>query len=228
MGHSKTQLRRLYQRARRRLRRTPFRHRRYRHWARALLGDAVDILGEAGIDYHLDYGTLLGLVRDGDIIPWDGDLDIGVLATDWPVLETTFDAFRQRGWRVPHTKYEMGTEGPGWRASDPKQITIATPVLLPTTLGRITMDVVAKYADGDYLRWYSGHLPCRAPATYFAGRREIAVAGRMARIPAEAEAYLSLIYGDWRTPRRDYVAHRDDGSALRLGDIRPDNPRGGA
>ena len=192
-----------------------------------MLGDTIDILGRAGIDYHLDYGTLLGVVRDGDLIPWDGDLDIGVLATDWPALEATFGAFRQRGWRTPHTERLIRSDGPCWRAGDPLQVTIATGVLLPTTLGRIKMDVVAKYADGDHLWWFCGRMLCRAPAAYFAGRREIAFAGRAARIPAEAEAYLSLIYGDWRTPRRDYVAHRDDGSALRLDSPGSVGPRHG-
>jgi len=222
MSHWKRGLKRLYRRSRRPLKRTKFYHRRYYRWARALLGDTIDILNQADIDYHLDYGTLLGVVRGGDLISWDGDLDIGVLATDWPALEATYDAFRERGWRVPHTKYQMGTDGLAWRAGDPKQITIATPVLLPTTLGRVRMDVVAKYADDDHLWWYCGHQPCRAPAAYFAGRREIAFAGRATRIPTDAEAYLSLIYGDWRTPRRDYVTHRDDGSMLRLDTAGPD------
>ena len=189
---------------------------RYRRRARALLGDAIDILGRADIDYHLDYGTLLGIVRDGDLIPWDGDLDIGVAASEWPALEAAFAAFRARGWRVPHDDHSMAADGPGWRAGDPRRITVVSGVMLPTSIGRIRMDVVAKYADGDQLWWVVDGNLCRAPAAYFAGRREITFAGRAARIPAEAEAYLSLIYGDWRTPRRDYVAHRDDGSALRL------------
>jgi hypothetical protein len=192
---------------------------RYGRRARALLGDAIDILGRAGIAYHLDYGTLLGVIRDGDLIPWDGDLDIGVAAADWPALEATFGAFRQRGWRVPHDNLSMFADGPGWRTGDPRRITVVSRILLPTSIGRIRLDLVAKYADGDRLWWFVDGNLCHAPAAYFTGRREIAFADRAALIPAQAEAYLSLIYGDWQTPRRDYVAHRDDGTALRLEDI---------
>ena len=41
-----------------------------------LLKDADEILTASGVDYCLMFGTLLGLLRHGDFIPWDDDLDI--------------------------------------------------------------------------------------------------------------------------------------------------------
>lgn len=35
------------------------------------------------ITYWADYGTLLGTIREGNIIPWDTDIDIGILASDF-------------------------------------------------------------------------------------------------------------------------------------------------
>jgi hypothetical protein len=40
---------------------------------------AVARLETRGIPYWIDAGTLLGLVRDGRIIPWDHDFDFGVM-----------------------------------------------------------------------------------------------------------------------------------------------------
>jgi len=42
------------------------------------------VLDRHGIRHWLDFGSLLGAVREGTLIPWDDDADIGILAADAP------------------------------------------------------------------------------------------------------------------------------------------------
>ena len=40
--------------------------------------DTINILKKNKIFYWVCHGTLLGLIRDGNLIPWDNDIDIAV------------------------------------------------------------------------------------------------------------------------------------------------------
>ena len=51
-----------------------------------LLEKVSKLLDDYKIDYFIDGGTLLGAVRDKDIIPYDDDVDIGVLHKDFNKL----------------------------------------------------------------------------------------------------------------------------------------------
>ena len=41
-----------------------------------------ELLGRHDILHWIDYGGLLGAVRNGELIPWDGDIDFGCLRSD--------------------------------------------------------------------------------------------------------------------------------------------------
>lgn len=64
-----------------------------------------DICTRHHIPYWLSSGTLLGAVRHGGFIPWDDDIDIEMLATDFPRLKQAIIDETSR----PGAKYALQT-----------------------------------------------------------------------------------------------------------------------
>lgn len=58
------------------------------------------LLDRHGILHWLDYGSLLGAVRNGEFIPWDGDVDFGILRDDVPRLRALEDEIARAGFRL--------------------------------------------------------------------------------------------------------------------------------
>ena len=54
--------------------------------AKSVLQEVAAILGRHRISFWLDSGTLLAAVRDGKLIPWDNDIDLGMWENDVEVL----------------------------------------------------------------------------------------------------------------------------------------------
>eukprot|EP00741_Cyanophora_paradoxa_P024476 tig00022075_g23633.t1 len=51
-----------------------------------LLKYAVQLFADNKLEYWIDYGTLLGLIRHGRVIPWDHDLDFAMRREDFKRL----------------------------------------------------------------------------------------------------------------------------------------------
>ncbi len=64
------------------------------------LSRVCELLDEAGADYWIDFGTLLGLVREGRLLASDGDLDISARFESEDGLDRIADLLEAEGYRV--------------------------------------------------------------------------------------------------------------------------------
>lgn len=64
------------------------------------LKQVKEVLDKYGVEFWLDSGTLLGAVRDGKFIPWDGDIDLGIWDTQISKISASFHEFRHKEFDI--------------------------------------------------------------------------------------------------------------------------------
>ena len=154
---------------------------------RKILFSVKKILDELDIKFWLSNGTALGMIRDGDFIEWDDDIDLDLYEEEYiPVFDDILDKLINAGFIVRAVK-----RGPTSKMSaylnDGNHIKIA--------LGAI-------YLDGKYRK----KLKRTYPKSFFEEPFIYKYRGGEFRIPGPPEEYLSYLYKNWEKPmKRNYT-----------------------
>jgi len=69
------------------------------------LASAVDLMRESGVEYWLDSGALLGLVREGAELAWDSDIDFAIWEEAVPAFHRWIATLSPRGFRTSLRRY---------------------------------------------------------------------------------------------------------------------------
>ena len=191
-----------------------------RKQAHKLLRKSCEILEELGIHYWLDFGTLLGLIRENKLIDWDKDMDlsirfesveqvevlIGVLSQHYPI-KILPPSIRPGSWKLG--KYRT------IKAFHKKYGLIRTdPHLDFFTQYRGVYD---NHKEATYRSVIAG-VNNEIPASYVDDLDTFHFDGHDYAIPNHAEEFLALRYGDdWRTPKQFWHPAYDDKSMVKPG-----------
>lgn len=165
-----------------------------------------DVLERNDIWHCLHFGTLLGAVRDGDVIEWDHDLDLLVRRADIPaILALNEQLAREELW------FWSGYTVASGLAMNPGSLTHFDAGYLSIMRGdgsRGELYAPTLFADG-VLRLYdlereAYHWPQSSfPSWFVEETDEVELRGARFRIPRRADVLLRFLYGDdWRTPIR--------------------------
>ena len=153
--------------------------------AEKVLKEIKRILDELGVTFFLHSGACLGAIRDNGIMPWDDDLDLGVIIGLHGFTEESLDsivsAFRNNGFIT------------GVSCSDQH-------ISVPLLKSQVRTDLQFHHIINDKIYHYPGIL---IPLSLFTNLKEIDFLGEKYYVPNPPEEYLRLKYGeDWRTPKK--------------------------
>lgn len=176
----------------------PFTHAPTLSFAQNSLGIISEYLADHSIYAMVDSGTALGLVRDGDLIPWDDDIDFAVDSESFNKLVELAPSLLNA---LPQT---------------PEATWIATVITLAGEDVCINLDLESN--DHETLKDIEISLQKRterngrseldssagifdAPAVHFQAPQASEFFGYTVYLPDEVESFLTFMYGDWKNPK---------------------------
>ncbi len=209
-----------------------FRVRKNRDEAIKLLSIVIDILNEHKIRYYLDFGTLIGAVREGGLIPWDDDLDISLLnESDYDkmpmVIKDIKNRYNYRAYlftfedsikRRKKRGDEIFLEEVSFTNNNNYQISKIRPsIFWKFGKGYPCLDIFFKYKYKESICWFENGTQSSVPLEYFISEElvEIDFCGLKCTIPKEYDKYLTYKYGDWKTPNESWCSKTDDMAVCR-------------
>ena len=136
--------------------------------AKRLLRDAAKILEKSNVQYSLEAGTLLGLVRENRLIPWDDDMDMSIAETRYIRLQILAWKFRFRGYwaRVRRVKRDL----PSLKSGVVRVLRIRNR-RFRIIAGLVKLDIFIRHPAKDGYYWIQGYtgteLMLFTPKKYF-------------------------------------------------------------
>lgn len=174
------------------------------------LRDIVEILDSAGIPYVLEGGTLLGIVRENRLLPWDSDLDLTVTRPYSKSLLKTRWKFWLKGYRTRVRTYRESS--PYFTKGSARILKIQSTYFYFFKKASL-VDIFIKDQAGDKYYWtVSDKNPVLKSVAkhFYEDTTQYNFKGRSYSIPANYSQYLTSRYGDWRTPKHTWDFRKDD------------------
>ena len=183
--------------------------------ARNLLFYITQLLDKNNIEYHLEGGTLLGLVRDGDLLPWDHDIDLSIDISHANKLKSLKIGFWKKGLKLSERKskqsYKAIQEGQP-RIFKVKPIAFSLWNLFDRKYDQKAMigDIFVKVNDNKHTYWQAKEKILRVCKSHYKGHETIQYRGYKFKVPVNYKDYLTAKYGDWSIAVKEWDCKNDE------------------
>ena len=178
--------------------------------AEKMLRITAEILEAEKIPYVLEAGTLLGIVREDRLLPWDTDMDITVSSRFTKAILALRWKFWLKGYRT-RIRYYSRDMGP-FKKGVPRILKIQTRKWF-FLKGVHLMDIFFKELIDEQYFWTVGVQQPVLKATPRRFYEEFTLynfRGKQYSVPQDYIGYLEYHYGDWKTPKKEWDYRLDD------------------
>lgn len=172
-----------------------------------LLAIVTETLNKDNVAYYVDAGTLLGIVRDNALIPWDDDLDIAINSTDTDKCFQSITSLLERLELEFNTPWELFINKARNDYNSIHKGDCASFKLRPIKAQRklAQLDVFIKYVDEELMHYVISSRGFTMPSSHLLTTEKYQFNNITLNLPSNATSYLATHYGDdWQTPKKDW------------------------
>ena len=175
--------------------------------ARKMLKDITTLLEKHNIDYWLEGGTLLGIIREDRLLPWDNDLDLSVTERHYSNVLNIVHDVKKAGYRIKFKVFKE--DNPPFKNNQVRLIKIKNRRFFFFS-GQVSLDIFIKFEQNGQYFWQVGKKKKSVPSYFY---KELVLFGfdnKSYTVPKLYEDYLTFRYGDWKTPIKEWNTFTDD------------------
>lgn len=190
-----------------------------------LLKIVIDTFDKHDIKYYLDFGTLIGAMRDNAFIPWDDDIDISLLhEKDYEKIPEILNEIKKEyGYRTylhtfkqsieKYLKREKIDTAPNIDFTDENSYQIAKirdNKFWIFGRGNVCIDIFFKYTYNNYSYWMSyGRVNSIPISMDIKDLKAYNFYDLKCMVPLNYNSYLKSIYGKWKDPDSLWTNEKD-------------------
>jgi len=175
--------------------------------ARKILFSVTRLLDHNNIPYHLEGGTLLGIVRDKELLPWDHDVDISLPKEAASKLVKLRFQLILLGYKMSIRKSKVDA---GPISKNSFSIFKIKPLIdyciqwIMPKYESMVMDVFVKTKDQTHTYWQAKDKVMRVENKFYNSFETVEYTGRVLKVPNLYRDYLTQKYGDWSVPIKEW------------------------